>query len=251
MAERPLAGRRIVVTRPRERAGALTAALEHLGATVVLVPLVETCALEDPSVLEEAVRRVDRYAWIVFTSATAVAAVRDRLPAGGALRGARVAAVGPATAAAVAELGTAPAFVPDRFEAASIAEGLGELAGLRVLLPQADAASPALADELRRRGALVDAVVAYRTRTLAPSSEELTELRRGADAVVLASGSAARGLAVAAQQAPALRAALLVCIGPRTAEVACELGLRVGLVADEASTEGIIQALTTHFGEST
>jgi uroporphyrinogen-III synthase len=144
----------------------------------VVVPLVEIGSLDDPSVLEEALRNVDRYDWVVFTSASGVAAVRDRLPAGASLRHARVAAVGPATARAVQELGTTVAFVPDRFEAAAIADGLGELAGRRILLPQADAASPALADELRRRGALVDAVVAYRTLAFEPASDELAGLTR-------------------------------------------------------------------------
>jgi uroporphyrinogen III methyltransferase/synthase len=251
VAERALEGRRIVVTRPRRQALALAAELERLGAAALVVPLVGVGSLEDPSELDGALARLDRYEWIVFTSANGVAAVRDRLPAGTGLGGLRVAAVGPATAAAVGELGIEPAYVPERFEAAAIADGLGDLDGVQALLPQADAATPELATELGRRGALVDAVVAYRTVQVEPSDDELEELRTEADAVVVASGSAVRSVAVLVDRAPALRRALLVCIGPRTAEVAREVGLRVGLVADEASADGIIQALTTHFGEST
>lgn len=246
---RPLAGRRIAVTRPHEQAAQLAAALERLGATVSIVPLVEIVPVEDSTELDHAFRKLGRYDWVVFTSVNGVAAIGDRLRAPAQLEGARVAAVGPATAAAVGELGVEPAFVPDTHDGRALAEGLDGLDGQRVLLPQGDLASPFLADELRDRGAIVDAVVAYRTVSREPSGDELRELE-SADAIVLASGSAARSLAAAPADAERIGEAFLVCIGPRTAEVAVEEGLRVGVVADDASADGIIQALTTHFGGS-
>ena len=86
-----------------------------------------------------------------------------------------------------------------------------------------------------------------------PSAVEAAELEQGVDAVVLASGSAARSLAALAAKFPgvtkALDAAVVVAIGPKTAEAAREVALPVGLVADEATADGIIDALTTHFGE--
>ena len=233
MGERPLAGRRIVVTRPRDQATALAAGLLELGASVTVLPLI---AIEP---FDEATGIADgTYDWVVFTSANAVAAV-------GAPRGSRVATVGPATAEAVRTLGLEPAFVPERFAAEEIAAGLEPLAGVRVLLPQADIADPGLAEELRRRGATVDAVTTYRTVEVERTSEELAGLR-AADAVVLTSGSAARSLA---RQGGAGNA-LVVCIGPKTEAVAREAGLEVGLVARETTAEGIIHALTTHFGEN-
>jgi uroporphyrinogen-III synthase len=117
---------------------------------------------------------------------------------------------------------------------------------LRVLLPQADIAESHLADELRGQGAEVDAVVAYRTALVEPPMWGILPLRI-ADAVVLASGSACRSLAAAGG---AGGGAMLVCIGPKTAKVAREVGLRVGLVADETTSDGIIRALVSHFGES-
>ncbi|HWQ24349.1 MAG TPA: uroporphyrinogen-III synthase, partial [Gaiellaceae bacterium] len=154
-----------------------------------------------------------------------------------------------ATAAAVRALGVEPALVPSRFAAEEIAAGLPEPAGARVLLPQSDLASPRLAEELRRRGAFVDAIAAYRTVAVELPPEELAELAR-ADAIVLASGSAARSLAAAFAAAghPPPRA-LLVCIGPRTAEVAREVGLSVGLVADEATADGLVRAIAWRLGE--
>ena len=182
------------------------------------------------------------YDWIVLTSVNGVAAVAQGLAALGGET--RVAAVGPVTAAAIREQGVEPAFVAAR-ASEDIAAGLGDIDGLRVLLPQADLAEPHLADELRGRGAQVDAVVAYRTILVEPPMWGILPLRI-ADAVVLASGSACRSLAAAGG---AGGGAMLVCIGPKTAKVAREVGLKVGLVADEATSDGIIQALVDTFGD--
>lgn len=248
-AAAPLAGRRIAVTRPREQGAVLAGDLERLGASVSVVPLVEITPVEDSTELDHAVRKLGRYDWIVFTSANGVAAFRERLQAPDQLATVRVAAVGPATAVAVGELGVETAFVPKEHDGGALVDGLSELDGLRVLLPQGDLASPLLAEDLRDQGAIVDALVAYRTVARRPSGDELRELEC-ADAIVLASGSAARNLAALAAETDGIRERLLVCIGQRTAAVAGEAGLTVGLVADEASADGIIQALTTHFGGS-
>ena len=242
MAERPLDGRRIVVTRPEAKP--LAAELERLGAEVTIVPLIEIRPAEDRRALEEAIRDMPRYDWIVLTSVNGVSAVSDGLVGLGG--SARVAAVGPVTADAIRGHGVEPAFVATR-ASDDIAGGLGELDGRRVLLPQADIADPALAEELRGQGAQVDVVVAYRTVHVEPPMWGILPLRI-ADAVVLASGSACRSLAAAGG---AGGAALLVCIGPKTAKVAREVGLHVGLVADETTADGIIRTLVSHFGENT
>lgn len=236
-----LSGRRVVVTRPREQAAVLAERLERLGASVSVIPLVAIEHVEDTEALDVALRALDRYDWVVFTSANGVAAVGERLA--GALGEIRVATVGPATAAAVRALGVEPSFVPERFAAEEIVGGLGPLNGLRILLPQADVADRGLAEALQRRGAIVDAVPAYRTVELERTASELAELK-AADAVVLASGSAARSLAV---HGGAGDGTLLVCIGPKTADAAREAGLQVGLVAGEATADGIIQALVGHY----
>ncbi len=247
MAEGPLEGRRIAVTRPRAQGTQLAEALERLGAEVVVVPLVAIEPMDDPRDLDAALEALAGYDWIVFTSANGVDAVRRRLADPGVLRNARIAAVGPGTAAALRSLEAEPAFVPERHAGEEIAQGLEPLDGVKVLLPQADIADPRVADELRSKGAVVDAIAAYRTVPVEPSPADTSALR-SADAVILASGSAARSLAaVNGLRDPTL----LVCIGPKTAEAAREIGLPVGLVADEASAEGIIQALAAHFGKST
>ena len=246
MAERPLAGKRIVVTRPESRS--LAEALERLGAEVSIVPLIEIRPVEDPRALDAAVEDLRDYDWVVFTSVNGVAAIGERLNLIG--HRAQVAAVGPVTAEAVRALGVEPSFVAQR-ASEDIAAGLGQLDGARVLLPQADIADPRLAEELRGRGATVDAVVAYRTVQVEPALWGALPLRI-ADAIILASGSAVRSLASIAASFEGLGGStLVVCIGPKTASVAREVGLPVGLVADETTADGIIRALVGHFGEST
>jgi uroporphyrinogen-III synthase len=238
MINRPLYGVRIVVTRPESKS--LAEELEHLGAEVTIVPLIEIRPAEGRA-LEDAIDTMSSYDWIVLTSVNGVAAVAKALTG---LAGSQVAAVGPVTAAAIQELGIEPAFVAKR-ASDDIAAGLGDISGKRVLLPQADIAEPHLADELRGRGADVETVVAYRTILVEPPMWGILPLRI-ADAVVLASGSACRSLAAAGG---AGGGAMLVCIGPKTAKVAREVGLKVGLVADETTSDGIIRALVDQFGD--
>jgi uroporphyrinogen-III synthase len=239
MINQPLYGVRIVITRPEAKP--LADELERLGAEVTVVPLIEIRPAEGRA-LEDAIDTMGTYDWVVLTSVNGVAAVAQGLAGLGG--DARVAAVGPVTADAIRELGVEPAFVATR-ASDDIASGLGDISGLRVLLPQADLAEPHLADELRGGGAHVEAVVAYRTILVEPPMWGILPLRI-ADAVVLASGSACRSLAAAGG---AGGGAMLVCIGPKTAKVAREVGLKVGLVADEATSDGIIRALVDQFGD--
>lgn len=227
------------MTRPRGTGRRLVSELERLGADVTEVPLVEIAPAEDQP-LDDALRQDAD--WIVVTSANAVRAVAERLRS---VERARFAAVGPATADALRELGIEPDLVPERYAADALAEAMGDVGGLRALLPQADIAGTELADALRARGASVEVVVAYRTVAVAPDEEGLAALC-AADAVLLASGSAARSLA--ALDLP-LGATELVCIGPSTAEEAAASGLTVGSVADEATGAGMIRALVSIFGE--
>lgn len=229
-----------MVTRPGAKP--LADELERLGAEVTLVPLIEIRRAEDRGAPAEAIASFSTYDWIVLTSVNGVAAVSEGLTG---LAGPRVAAVGPVTASAIRERGVEPAFVASR-ASEDIAAGLGEIEGKRVLMPQADIAEPALAEELRGRGAEVDVVVAYRTVLVEPPADEIRMLR-AADAIVVASGSACRSLAAAGGTNGRTT---LVCIGPKTAKVAREVGLKVGLVADETTSDGIIRALVSHFGET-
>jgi uroporphyrinogen-III synthase len=240
VADRALGGIRVAVTRPDDAGTRLVSGLEEHGADVAVVPLIGI-GEGDARGLDDAFGR--EHDWVVLTSANGVRAAGDRLRRAG---NARFAAVGPATADALRALGIEPAFVPDRFAGDAIADGLGDLRGRTVLLPRADIADPVLVEELRARGAAVETVVAYTTTALEPDERGVAALRE-ADVVLLASGSAARALASLGLP---LGRALIACIGPKTENVAREVGLEVGLVADEATAEGMIRALVSHFGGS-
>ena len=210
------------------------------------MPLIRIDPVADVDQLKASMHGLHHYDWLVVTSANTVSALAGWPGVLWLARNTRVAAVGPATAAALRRMGIEPDFVPERYSADQIVSGVGSLVGARVLLTQSDIADARLAEHLRAAGADVRVIHTYRTVEVEREPDELAELR-AADAVVLMSGSAARSLA---SQGGA-GSALVACIGPKTAAVAAEVGLRVGLVADEATVEGIIRALVAHFGEST
>ncbi len=156
------------------------------------------------------------------------------------------------TADKLAEYEVAADFVPDAFTGAQLARGLGDLAGLRVLLPRAKIGRPETVAVLRERGAIVDDIPIYDTVAAEAPAEALAELERGLDVITFASPSSVRNFLKATaqieqrQDAPAL----VACIGPSTAAEAGEHGLRVDVVAEEYTVDGLIEALEAHFRET-
>jgi uroporphyrinogen-III synthase len=229
-----LHGRTVVVTRAAEQAGRLVTRLTALGASVIEAP---TVGIADPpdggAALAAAVENLDRYDWVVLTSTNGVDRF-VRAVGGRPLRG-QVAAVGPGTAAALAAAGLAPALLPTRF----VAEGLLDVfprGDGRVLLPQAQAARPVLADGLRSAGWQVDVVVAYRSVPVAPPPGVVARARQ-ADAITFTSGSTVAGYVAAGSDAIP---PIVVCIGPVTADAATAAGLRVSAVAAEHTIDGLV-----------
>jgi uroporphyrinogen-III synthase len=234
-----LSGRTIVIARAADQAGRLRALLEEEGAVVVQVA---TIAIEPPAAgdgaLREALREV--WDWVVVTSPNG--AERAVAAAGGraAALALRWAVVGPGTADALAALGIHAALVPDRF----VAEGLVEAfpdppAGGRVLLAQAEAARPVLADGLRARGWDVSSVVAYRTVPVTPPPE-LVQAAAAADAVAFTSGSTVDGYVRAAGLVGV--PSVVVTIGPVTSAAVAAHGLEVTAEAEPHSLAGLVEA---------
>lgn len=253
----PLAGLRVLVPRAAGRGDELAARLAALGATPLLRPTIAYAPPEDQAALAEAMSRLEAgmYEWLLLTSVTAVEVVAEALGERAPLLAYRlslkIGAVGPATAAACRELlGAEPAAVPERFIGAELVAAMGDPAGRRVLLPNADIARPELEERLRAAGALVDRVVAYRT-VPAPGGEELASLlREGAiDALLFTSGSTARYFAqqVGPGGLEAARRCLVACIGPSTAETCRELGLPPAVVAAVSTETGLLEALVAHY----
>jgi uroporphyrinogen III methyltransferase/synthase len=258
---RPLLGRRVVVTRPRQQAGELAAALEDAGAEVVLFPTIAIVPAPDPIALDRAVAAAGTYDWIVFTSTNGVRVFFDRLAALGRdvreLAGARIAAIGPETAAELERRLVRPAVVPAEYRAEGLLAALDDAAlrGRRVLLPRARGAREILPDELRARGALVDEVIAY--ATVPPADADVDGLRAALtageiDAITFTSSSTVRNFA-ALIGAPALAdlattaRPLVACIGPVTADTAREVGLRVDVVPDRYTAAALADAIVARF----
>ena len=236
--ERPLTGHRIVVTRPLDDAARLADRLRALGAEPIIVPVIRA-EFTDPPELETALQRVSDFDWIVFTSRNGVEAVFRLVTS---IAGPRIAAIGPATRAALERHGLRADLMPETYVAEGVIAALGDVNGLSILLPRADIARAVLADGLVQRGARVTQVAAYRTVTL----ECDPAVWVGADTVTFTSASTVHGLLASG---PIPEGATVVCIGPITAAAAREHGLVVTAVAQEYTEDGLVDALTAALGK--
>jgi uroporphyrinogen III methyltransferase / synthase len=259
--QRPLFGRRVVVTRPRMQAAALSELLEEQGAEVVPFPTIALVPAPDPVALERAVAAAASYDWIVFTSANGVQVFFERFAALGKdvreLANARLAAIGPETAAQLERRLLRPALVPSEYRAEGLLGALrdGDIRGRRFLLPRAEGARSILPETLRARGAVVDEVIAY--RAVAPPTADVSGLRAaleaGAiDALTFTSSSTVKNFVAMLGEAEARRLLrggrpVVACIGPVTADTARALGVAVDVVPDEYTAPAMARALAEHF----
>jgi uroporphyrinogen III methyltransferase/synthase len=243
---RPLWGRRVVVTRARTQASALSARLQELGAIPIEVPTIRIDPPEDAGAgLEQAATDLASgcYDWVVFSSANVVTALLAHVTDARSFGPARIAAMGPGTAEALAAWRIIPDLVPERAIAEGMLEAFPDPPGpdSRVLLPRAAAGRDALPVGLVAAGWQVDAVEAYRTVPV-PMNDADRAAVAGADAVCFASASAVKGLLDAAG-GPEVVPAVVVCIGPSTAAAATAAGLPVTAVAERHTIPGLVDAL--------
>jgi uroporphyrinogen III methyltransferase/synthase len=240
---RPLFGRRVVVTRAREQASGLRARLEELGAEVIELPAIAVKPLEFE------LPDLSAYGWVVLTSANGVDAFFTRgLHARGldtrALAGAKVAAIGPGTAAALERFGVRADLVPERFVAESLLAAFPTPAqpGEKLLLARAEQARDVLPDGLARNGYSVDIVAVYQTVTAEPDPVDLERVRAGAfDAITFTSSSTVdnfRRLVGPLNGDP-----IIVSIGPITSESAAAAGFHVTVEAEPHDIDGLVAAV--------
>jgi len=251
---RPLFGKRVLVTRTRRQASALSQALAEAGAEPIELPTIEIEPQADPALVQAALDalRAGAYAWAVFTSANSVELffghLRERGLDARAFGSTMVAAIGPGTAEALAGEGIRADVMPENFVSEGLLRALAEheLAGLRILVPRAEGARRELIEGLDALGARVDELTLYRSAVpREPDAEGLRRLRAGeVDIVTFASSSAVRNLAeMLGGDLETLRGPLIACIGPVTARAEEELGLSVGLVSEEHTIPGLVRAL--------
>ena len=248
---RPLSGKTVLVTRARSQASRLAAKLEEHGAVTVQFPAIEIVPVDDPAELDDALAGIEQYDWLAFTSANAVRALTGRMDATGldtrALGHVRVAAVGPATAAALAKIGIRPDIMPERFDAMELVakfEAL-EISPRRVLFPRSSIGKETLPDGLRALGVRVDEVVAYVSRTPNGSGAAAVKAyEAGVDVTTFTSSSSVKNLMELLGGDPALiNGSTVACIGPVTAETARGLGIEVDLMAEEQTIDGLVRTL--------
>jgi uroporphyrinogen-III synthase len=248
----PLAGKRILILRTRQQASILAAQLEAIGAVPIAIPAIEIVPPESYAPLDAALRQLDTFDWLLFTSANAVEVFAQRRNPGRTPK--RVAAIGPATAKAAELAGLTVDLVPPRFVAESLAEALiPQIAGCRVLLIRAAEARDVLPESLSSAGADVTIASAYRNQIPETSVSAICNIFSNADtfpqAVTLTSASTARSLVALLNSAGVTLTAeiALASIGPITSQAIRELGYEPAVEATEATIPSLIEALKTLF----
>ena len=255
---RPLFGKRILVTRAQHQASLMSRLLSEKGAQPVIMPVIEIEAAPQKDELDREILNLDNYHWIVFTSVNGVEAFFLRLSDLGldarCLKGIGIGAIGPATAKAIATHGILPDCVPNTYTGEGLLSGIKGhvVAGSRVLLPRADIADRQLAEGIARLGAEVRDIAIYRT---IPAGKESTQekqmlLSGKIDTVAFTSSSTVTNLlALLDTEPPSLEKTKVACIGPKTAATAEEMGLRVDIVARENTIPGLVEAIEQYYRE--
>lgn len=255
--KRPLLGQTVVVTRARAQASALSERLRALGAEVIELPTIRITPLPDDADIDAACSDLDRYGMVVFASANGVDQMFHRLAkraldARAFRRETTVVAAGPATAERLRRHGIHPDVVAERFVAEGVVEALDDrdLSGLRVLVPQATAARPTLADALRTRGATVDALALYSADS-EPVDPATLDRAMDADYLTFTAGSTVRSFASMLDGGVAAppEGPRVISIGPVTSAAATDAGLTVHAEAERHDIPGLIDALLADSAE--
>ena len=222
------------------------------------MPTIRILPMEDPTPIDEACDAAESFDWIVFTSVNGVEHFMSRFLVRRDIRdlkGVRICTVGPATTTSVERLGIRVAVTPEEFRSEGVIAALtatGDLTGTRILLPRAQIAREVLAEELRKAGADVTEVAAYRTEVGGEPRQDVYGmlLDRQIDAVTFTSASTVRNFAQllgSEQAADLLRTTTVAAIGPVTAEAAQNMGITAAVVPDEYTIPALVSALVEHF----
>lgn len=256
--QRPLFGKRVLLTRPRDQGERTAAMLRDEGADSIVIPTIEVVAPADFAPLDRALAELETYDWIAFTSENGVNRAWDRLATLGkdarAFGPSKLAAIGPSTADALKTHGLTADVVAKESHGEGLAQTLlqamGSARGRRVLVLRAKEAREVLPETLRAAGCVVDVVPVYETRPAAVAQTIAALIEQGSlDAITFTSASTVKSLcAVLGDRAPDLLARLkVVSIGPVTTEAAQSLGVRVDRTAAPHTLAGVIQALKAVF----
>ncbi|MBF8264263.1 MAG: uroporphyrinogen-III C-methyltransferase [Dehalococcoidia bacterium] len=253
---RPLFGKRVLVTRSRSQASVLSRLLTQEGAEAVELPAITIESNPDLQALDKALSQLSVYDWVVFTSTNGVEAFFSRLFQIGkdarSLGKIRICAIGEATSVSLKKYGIVSDLIPGDFSSQGILESFRSIKveGTSFLLPRADLAGQELATELVKMGARVEQVVTYKTVPARRSSADVNRIfKDGIDLITFTSSSTVKGLVnLLDGNKKILDGSFIACIGPVTAETAEKSGLKVDLVAKEHTIPGLVQALVDRYG---
>ena len=253
---RSLSGKRIVVTRTRKQASVLSNKLRALGAQVVELPTIRIETPTDLREFAELVQDAHIYDWIVFTSANGVEAFFEIFfklyDDAREIGGARIAAIGPATAQRVKDFHFHVDLQPEEFVAEAIVKEFrkqGGIENLRILLVRAEKARDVLPKELSALGAILDEGLAYRT---APETRDTTGARRqlaneGADLITFTSSSTVENFLELGLPWP--KGMQVASIGPITSKTARDHGLKIDIEARRHDIDGLVEAIRDFFSK--
>jgi uroporphyrinogen III methyltransferase/synthase len=254
--DRPLSGKRIVVTRTRKQAGALSNQLRALGADVFELPIIRIEPPPDLRAFGELVQDAHQYDWIVFTSPNGVDAFFEMFfklySDAREIGAAKIAAIGPATAQRVRDFHLYVDLQPEEFVAEAVVRAFqrqGGVENLRILIARAEKARDVLPNELSRLGAIVDEAFAYRT---VPETRDVTGARRrlleeGADLITFTSSSTVENFLALGLPWP--KGMQVASIGPITSKTATDHGLKIDIEARRYDIEGLVEAIRKFFGK--
>jgi uroporphyrinogen III methyltransferase/synthase len=245
---RPLFGRTVLVTRPEHQSQDVAQRLRNLGANVMCQPAIEIDEPQDWSAVDEVIEELAQFEWLVFSSANGVRYFFDRLKHSGydarRLGAAKLAAIGPATVAALAERFLKAEVQPDAYRAEALAEALAPLVhGRRVFLARASRGREVLAEMLTAAGALVEQAVVYESRDIGCARDDIAEAMAAGriDWTTFTSSAIARS--VAHMFGDELRKTRLAAISPLTAETLKALGHPAAVVAQTYTADGLVDAI--------
>jgi uroporphyrinogen III methyltransferase/synthase len=260
--DRPLFGRRIAVTRPREDAVELSDRLAALGADPVEVPMIRMAPPEDWSPLDAAIDALEQVDWIIFTSVNAVEAFMQRLYRGTrdvrALKGVKLCAVGPSARERLMRYGLDADLMPADFRADGVVAAIAAHeppTNKHFLLPRADTGRERLAEALKAAGARVSDPVAYRALPCEPHPDRDPDLYRmlldgQIDVVTFTSAASVLNFAATygqEQSADLLQQTAVAVCGPVTAEAASRLGIPVTIMPREYTLDALVESIAQHF----
>ncbi len=253
---RPLFGKRILVTRARHQASALSKLLLERGAQPVELPFIDIKNIASSSELDQAISNLARYQWIVFTSVNGVEAFFQRLYALNldtrTLSALKIGSIGAATAKALAINGIIPDYTPKVYTSQGFLIGLRtrDVAGQRFLVPRADIADRELTDGISQLGAEVHEVTSYMTVPAVDAISKAKQmlLSHEIDVITFTSSSTVSNLVASLREEQlAIDTVSIACIGPKTADTAVRSGLRVDVVATEHTVPGLVTAIERFF----